>query len=72
MTALAVLANLWTYAADPANITLGKIEGRHWLLTPEGKPFFAHGITHVGNRNANRDFQEFSQSCKERGFNAYG
>jgi len=70
--AFAALANLCTYAANHKNITLGKIDGRHWFVSPEGKPFFAHGITHVGNRNANLDFQNFSQSCKELGFNAYG
>ena len=70
--AFAALASLCTYAANHQNITLGKIDGRHWLVSPEGKPFFAHGITHVGNRNANLDFQKFSQSCKELGFNAYG
>ena len=69
---MAVLANLWTYAANPKNISLGKIDGRHWLFSPDGKPFFAHGITHAGNRGAKLDFQKFSQACKELGFNAYG
>jgi hypothetical protein len=72
MTAFAVLANLWTHAANSEQITLGKIEGRHWLVMPNGSPFFAHGITHAGNRLANLDFQKLSKACKELGFNAYG
>ncbi len=56
----------------PEKITLGKIKGRHWLFMPDGKPFFAHGITHAGNRDANLDFEKFSKACKEVGFNAYG
>jgi hypothetical protein len=72
ITALATLANLWAFAADPENITLGKIKGRHWFLMPDGSPFFAHGITHAGNRLAKLDFKNFSQVCKELGFNAYG
>ena len=53
-------------------ITLGKIKGRHWLFMPDGKPFFAHGITHARNLDANIDFEKFSKACKEVGFNAYG
>lgn len=54
------------------NITLTEIEGRHWLVGPDGKPFFAHGITHAGNRQAKLDFDKFSEACKKLGFNAYG
>lgn len=54
------------------NITLTEIEGRYWLVGPDGKPFFAHGITHVGNKSAKLDFENFSTACKELGFNAYG
>ena len=56
----------------PKNITLSKIDGRPWLVGPDGKPFFAHGITHVGNGRANFDLKEFSAACKEVGFNSYG
>ena len=42
------------------HFSLTKIKGRDWLLTPEGRPFFAHGITHAGNRLANLNFQKFS------------
>ena len=31
------------------SIGLAEIEGRTWLITQEGKPFFAHGITHATN-----------------------
>ena len=57
---------------DSENFSLTKIDGRHWLLTPDGRPFFAHGITHAGNRNAKLNFPKFSEACKELGFNAYG
>lgn len=57
---------------EPQNITLTKINGRHWLVGPDGKPFFAHGITHVGNNRAKFDFAEISTACKRLGFNAYG
>lgn len=54
------------------NITLTEIEGRSWLVGPDGKPFFAHGITHVGGIRGKVDFAKFSMACKELGFNAYG
>lgn len=54
-----------------AYFSLTKIKGRDWLLTPEGKPFFAHGITHARNL-AKLDFKKFSEACKDIGFNAYG
>jgi hypothetical protein len=53
-------------------IALTKIENRHWLVNPEGKPFFAHGITHANNKQAGLDFEQFSKACKELGFSAYG
>ncbi|MEM8952612.1 MAG: beta-agarase [Verrucomicrobiota bacterium] len=55
-------------------ISLTKIDGRHWLVGPDGKPFFAHGITHVNVNRADPpiDKAEFSQLFKELGFNAYG
>lgn len=53
-------------------ITLTEIEGRHWLLDSDGKPFFAHGITHVNNQKAEFDYADFSKRSKELGFNAYG
>ena len=56
----------------PKNITIKKINGRHWLVGPDGKPFFAHGITHVSSNRAKIDFVKISKACKELGFNAYG
>ncbi len=53
-------------------ITLTKIEGRDWLVDSAGNPFFAHGITHVGNVRAKLNFEEVSRACKKLGFNAYG
>ena len=58
--------------SQPRNIALTKIEGRHWLVGPDGEPFFAHGITHVSNNRAKFDFGEISNACKKLGFNAYG
>jgi hypothetical protein len=52
--------------------TLGQRKGHWWLITPDGKPFFAHGITHVGNNRAKIDYAKISTACKELGFNAYG
>ena len=72
VAALATFANLCAFAADPGNITLGEIKGRHWLLGPDGKPFFAHGITHIGVNRAKIDYAKISTACKELGFNAYG
>ena len=56
----------------PKNVTLTEIEGRAWLVGPDRKPFFAHGITHVNNREAKLDFEKFAALSKELGFNAYG
>lgn len=56
----------------PNAISLTKIDGRHWLVDSLGKPFFAHGITHVSNNRANFDFNEISAACKKLGFNTYG
>jgi hypothetical protein len=53
-------------------IRLAEIEGRTWLITPDGKPFFAHGITHVTNRSLRTDYNAVSKACKALGFNAYG
>ena len=72
VAALATFANLCAFAADSGNITLGEIKGRHWLLGPDGKPFFAHGITHIGVNRAKIDYAKISTACKELGFNAYG
>ncbi|MEM7475359.1 MAG: beta-agarase [Planctomycetota bacterium] len=54
------------------NISLTKIDGRHWLVGSDGKPFFAHGITHVGNTRAKFDYQQVSAACRRVGFNSYG
>ena len=54
------------------NISLTKINGRHWLVNPDGEPFFAHGITHVGTVRAKFDLKKFSAACKGVGFNSYG
>ena len=59
-------------AQEQSAIGLAEIEGRTWLITPEGKPFFAHGITHMTNRSLRTDYSAASRACKNLGFNAYG
>ena len=68
-----VAANAQDAAAPRTrSIGLAEIEGRTWLITPEGKPFFAHGITHATNRSLSADYGALSKACKDLGFNAYG
>lgn len=54
------------------NIRLSKIDDRHWLIGSDGKPFFAHGITHIGNARSKHDFMDVATACKRLGFNAFG
>ena len=61
-----------TAAPTKRTIGLAEINGRTWLITPEGKPFFAHGITHTTNRSLNKNYNTVSKACKDLGFNAYG
>lgn len=66
-------ANSETHKATKnQNISLSKIDGRHWLVGADGNPFFAHGITHVSNARSKYDFMEISTACRKLGFNAYG
>ena len=58
--------------AEKSAIGLTEIEGRTWLITPDGRPFFAHGITHATNRSLSADYGALSKACKDLGFNAYG
>lgn len=53
-------------------ITLSEIDGRHWLVSADGRPFFAHGVTHVNNQRVKFDYAQFSTLCKKLGFTAYG
>ena len=53
-------------------IRMAEIDGRTWLVTPEGKPFFAHGITHAMNRSLSADYSALSKASRSLGFNAYG
>ena len=71
--ATALQSSLFAKDSDRTKaIRLTQIEDRHWLLDPEGLPFFAHGITHAGTNRAKIDFKQLSRACKELGFNAYG
>lgn len=61
-----------TTAHEPAAITMKKIGERTWLIDPQGKPFFAHGVTHVNNRAHGVDVEKLGQALKHLGFNACG
>lgn len=67
-------ASLNVKPRDPnaKTISLTKIKGRHWLVDAEGKPFFAHGITHAGQVRGKYDLTDFANACKQVGFNAFG
>ncbi len=69
---LIIAASFTSAAQEQSVIGLAEIEGRTWLITPEGKPFFAHGITHMRNRSLRTDYSAVSRACKNLGFNAYG
>lgn len=70
--ALFITCPLASVAQEQSVIRLAEIEGRTWLITPEGKPFFPHGITHVTNRDLRTNYNAVSKACKDLGFNAYG
>ena len=72
LVAILASASMGDSQTAPKRITLTEIDGRAWLVDPDGNPFFAHGITHSNNKSAKLDFDAFSQACKEVGFNAYG
>jgi hypothetical protein len=59
-------------ATQKNNIHLKMIENRHWLLKPDGSPFFAHGITHVNNSKHQVAHQRIAKASQELGFNAFG
>jgi len=54
-----------------AHIRIAEIDGRSWLVDPQGRPFFAHGVTHVNTKHG-VDYKVVAKTCKELGFNAYG
>ena len=57
---------------ESSPIVIKQIKGRYWLAKPDGKLFFAHGITHARNLKGQQELNKFSKACKEIGFNAYG
>lgn len=59
-------------SAEPSLIKLAEIDGRTWLLDPDGQPFFAHGVTHVGGARKQHNAEELGRTFRELGFNAYG
>lgn len=65
-----LLAPLAALAEDQSAIRLQVINGRTWLVDADGRPFFAHGVTHLGGHA--EDVAAIGQSCRELGFNAWG
>ncbi|RMF91682.1 MAG: beta-agarase [Planctomycetota bacterium] len=58
-------------AQEKPAIRIEKINERSWLVDSEGKPFFAHGVTHIGHGHEESVF-EIAEACRKLGFNAYG
>lgn len=59
-------------AAAQGFIRLSVVDGRDTLVAPDGKPFFAHGVNHIGRHGAGDGARSVSDACKAMGFNAYG
>ncbi|MDZ8119086.1 hypothetical protein [Pontiella agarivorans] len=59
-----------TYSAE--YIGLKVLNGRTTLIDPSGKPFFAHGVNHIGKNGQGAGRDAVSEACKALGFNAYG
>ncbi|MGC6424968.1 MAG: endo-1,4-beta-xylanase [Lentimonas sp.] len=70
--ALFITSSSSAIAQERSAIRLAEINGRTWLINPEGNPFFAHGITHMSNQKLSKDYKAVSKACKDLGFNAYG
>lgn len=71
LTVFLIGAPMVSSAQDHSYIRLKKIEGHTWLIDPNGHPFFAHGVTHIGHGHK-EDVVAIGRACKELGFNAYG
>lgn len=67
-----VIHPVFLSAQAPSFIRLQEMEGRTWLVDSSGRPFFAHGVTHVAYGHNNEDITTIGRLCKELGFNAYG
>jgi hypothetical protein len=61
-----------TAAEATGFIHIEEIDGRSWLVDSKGKPFFAHGITHIGTVKLGCPYEKIAQACKDAGFNASG
>lgn len=74
LSSCAMLAAAWISTADTPpskNIRIAEIGGRSWLIGPDGNPFFAHGVTHLGGKHG-EEIGAIARACKDLGFNAYG
>jgi hypothetical protein len=69
---LLILAPMLASAQDGSFIHIQEIKGRSWLVGANGRPFFAHGVTHIGTSGHGEDVKAIGQACKDLGFNAYG
>ena len=66
------VAAILAFGGDTKPISIQEIEGRSWLISPHGKPFFAHGVTHLNNPIHRVPHAELGKACRDLGFNAYG
>ncbi|MEM8872720.1 MAG: beta-agarase, partial [Planctomycetota bacterium] len=74
---LSVVAVLVSWPAMAAShpsgvIQLAKSESRWWLVDTDGRPFFAHGVTHLAHGNHAEPVEDIAEAVKALGFNAYG
>ena len=62
----AVIPSLVAPAATAAEATgfihLEEIDGRSWLVDSQGKPFFAHGITHIGTVKIGAPYEKIAEA----------
>ncbi|MGI9244010.1 MAG: hypothetical protein ACR2RV_24650 [Verrucomicrobiales bacterium] len=49
-------------SAEENRIRLERIDGRTRLVNPDGRPFFAHGVTHIGSKHG-EDVLEIGRAC---------
>lgn len=60
----------FSYASE--SVSIKKIDGRHWLIDAKGKPFFAHGVTHINQKKFKDRQQLIAKSLNTLGFNSFG
>ena len=61
-----------TAPAEQSAIGLTEIEGRTWLITPEGKPFFAHGDHSCNEQESECRLRRVLKGLQRSRVHAYG